>query len=89
MYSRLFILLLLLVPSYSLEAQTVEAAKDCSLRSLQICALHVAQDEAGIVTAPLHLNASSLLWIAPFGAATGFAIDKDAEAIRSLGEQVK
>jgi membrane-associated phospholipid phosphatase len=63
----------------------VAAPKDCRLSSLQICALHIAQDEAGIVTAPFHLRAPSLLWIVPFGAATGIAIDKDAEAIRALG----
>ena len=63
----------------------VSTAKDCGISSLQICAIHVAQDEVGIVTAPFHLSASSLLWIAPFGVATGVAIDKDAEAIRALG----
>lgn len=85
MYSRLVILLLLLVPAYAAHAQTSAPSPDCSLTSLQICALHVAQDEAGIVTAPFHLTASNLLWIAPFGVATGIAIDKDAEAIRTVG----
>jgi hypothetical protein len=63
----------------------ISPAKDCSLSSLQICALHVVQDEAGIVTAPLHLHATSLLWIAPFGIAITVAIEKDPEAIRALG----
>lgn len=84
MYSRFVLLLLLFLPVYTLNAQS-PPAKDCSLSSLQICALHVAQDEAGIVTAPLHLKASNLLWIAPFGVATAIAINKDAEAIRALG----
>jgi PAP2 superfamily len=63
----------------------VSAPKDCRVSTLQICALHIAQDEVGIITAPFHLQASSLLWIAPFGVATGVAIDKDAEAMRALG----
>ena len=63
----------------------VSTVKDCSLSSLQICALHVAQDEVGIVSAPFHLRANSLLWIAPFGVATGVAIEKDSEAIKALG----
>lgn len=85
MYSRFVVLLLLFVPAYTLNAQSSAPSKDCSLSSLQICALHVAQDEVGIVTAPFHLTGSNLLWIAPFGVATGIAIDKDAEAIRTVG----
>lgn len=81
---RLILLLLLLSSCNILRAQ-VTPVKDCRLSSLQICAEHVAQDEVGIVTAPFHLHASSLLWIAPFGVATGVAIDKDAEAIQALG----
>jgi hypothetical protein len=81
---RLILLLLLLFSCSILRAQ-VTPVKDCRLSSLQICAEHVAQDEVGIVTAPFHLHASSLLWIAPFGVATGVAIDKDAEAIQALG----
>ncbi len=76
------LLLSLLATTASAQVSTV---KDCSLSSLQICALHVAQDEVGIVTAPFHLRANSLVWIAPFGVATGVAIEKDSEAIQALG----
>ncbi|HVJ09184.1 MAG TPA: phosphatase PAP2 family protein [Acidisarcina sp.] len=34
---------------------------------------------------PFHLTGANLLWIAPFGVGTGIALDKDAEALRSLG----
>jgi membrane-associated phospholipid phosphatase len=87
MYLRLLFFILLLFTTDALRAQSLPV-KDCGLKSLQICAWHVAQDEGGITTAPFHVhmyNWSSLLWIAPFGAATGIAIDKDAEAMSSLG----
>jgi membrane-associated phospholipid phosphatase len=87
MYSRLAFVLLLLVPASILKAQTSEASKDCSLSSLQICALHVAQDEAGLVTAPFHFTTTNFLWVASFGAVTGYLIDKnkDQDAILKLG----
>lgn len=90
MYSRVFVLLLVSCFSLNLQAQSpASATRECSLSSIQICALHIAQDEVGIVTAPAHLNATSLLWIAPFAAGTGFAIEKDADAIRKLGIDTK
>jgi hypothetical protein len=85
MHPRIPAIILLLVTAIAARAQVAPIAKDCRLSSLQICALHIAQDEVGIVTAPFHLHASSLLWIAPFGAATGIALDKDNEAMRAVG----
>jgi len=58
---------------------------DCTLHSIKPCIVHVAQDEAGIVTSPLRISAKDLLWVAPFGVATGFAIDYDAHLMRDLG----
>jgi hypothetical protein len=84
MHPRIPVIFLLLT-AIAARAQVAPITKDCSLRTLQVCALHVAQDEVGIVTSPLHMHASSLLWIAPFGAATGIAIDKDNEAMRAVG----
>jgi membrane-associated phospholipid phosphatase len=84
MLSRLLVLFLFLLPANALQAQS-PSTKDCGLKSLQICAFHVAQDEVGIVTAPFHLSGTNFLWIAPFGVATGIALDKDAEVIRNLG----
>lgn len=85
MYPRSSAILLLLFTAIAARAQVAPITKDCRLSSLQVCALHVVQDEAGIITSPFHMHASSLLWIAPFGAATGIAIDKDNEAMRAVG----
>ena len=83
MCSRIALIFLLLSTS-GLAAQT-PPAKDCGLSSIQICALHVAQDEVGIVTAPLRITQSDVPWIAAFAVGTGVGIDKDAEAIKALG----
>ncbi len=82
MHSRIPVIFLLL-STCALIAQTAPA--NCGLTSIQICALHVAQDEVGIVTSPLHMTQSDVPWIAAFGLGTGVAIDKDAEAIKALG----
>src|SRR6266702_4148539 len=89
MLLRLLSLLLLASSTYTLSAQSASPTKDCSISSLQICALHVAQDEAGIVTAPLHLKTSNFLWIAPFAAGVGYAITKDSDAMQKLGVDTK
>ena len=59
--------------------------QDCRLSSVQTCVKHVVQDEMGIVMSPLHAPASNLLWILPFGAATGIAVHYDTRAMRDLG----
>jgi hypothetical protein len=60
-------------------------ARACDLHALMVCVKHVAEDEKGIVLSPLHAPAEDLLWIVPFGAATGVAIHYDTEAIQDLG----
>jgi membrane-associated phospholipid phosphatase len=55
------------------------------LHSIKPCFVHLAQDEVGIVTSPFRIQAKDLFWIAPFGVATGFAIDYDAHMMRDLG----
>ncbi len=87
MYPRL-LALLLLFPTCAVMAQT-PPAKECGLKAIQVCALHVAQDELGLVAFPFHMTGYNVAWIAPFAAGTGIAIDKDAEAIRSLGVDKK
>lgn len=59
--------------------------EECLLSTPKLCALHVLQDEVGIVTSPSRISRKDILWIIPFGVATGVAIDFDAHAMRSLG----
>lgn len=78
-------MLLLLFSTNAARAQVKAPVQDCGLKSLQICALHVAQDEVGIITAPFHLSAPSYFWLLPFGAATGIALDTDDRALQAVG----
>lgn len=59
--------------------------QQCLLSRPKVCALHVVQDEAGILASPSRISPKDLLWLVPFGVATGVAIDYDAHAMRSLG----
>lgn len=59
--------------------------RSCDLSNLVVCVKHVAEDEKGIVLSPLRAPAENLLWIVPFGAATGVAFHYDTEAIQDLG----
>lgn len=58
--------------------------QECVLSKPRVCALHVVQDEEGILASPSRTSAKDLLWLIPFGVATGAAIDYDAHAMRSL-----
>lgn len=60
-------------------------SRPCDLGSLMVCVKHVAQDEKGIVLSPIHAPAYNLLWIVPFGVATGVSLHYDTEAIQDLG----
>lgn len=84
MFFRLSLFLLCLACAFQLSAQTSQN-DDCGLHSVKPCFVHLAQDQVGIVTSPLRISAKDLLWIAPFGVATGFAIDYDAHVMRDLG----
>jgi hypothetical protein len=85
MPSRLFVILLLLFSTNVTRAQVNVPVQECGLKSLQVCVLHVAQDEVGIITAPFHLSSPSYYWLLPFGAATGIALDTDNEAMQAVG----
>lgn len=82
--SPLTLSLLLLIGPLAAAGQTPDAPQ-CRLSHLAVCVKHVAQDEAGIVTSPLRTTPGDLLWILPFGAATGAAVHYDTEAIQDLG----
>ena len=84
---RAVLLLLAVLLPIGLQAQVQARQQDeCDLDRLQVCLVHILQDERGIVTSPARMRPSDLLWIAPFGLATGVAIDYDAHALRSLGQ---
>ncbi len=89
MISRVFALGFLLFASVAAQAQAVPAAagpaKDCGLDAIQICALHVLQDEARIVTSPFRLDRNDLLWLAPLAAGTGYTLTQDAGIMQDLG----
>lgn len=57
----------------------------CDIRSLQVCAHHILQDEGHILTSPIHARPKDLLWIAPLGVATAVAIHYDSQALQKLG----
>ncbi len=62
-----------------------KVSEECGIKAIQICALHVAQDEWGIVTAPLRLRASDELKVVGFGLGTTLAMATDVGAIQDLG----
>jgi len=74
-----------LLLSFVASAQ-VAAVKECDINALQICALHVLQDEVHIVTSPLRIRPDDLLWIAPFAAGTGYTLTQDASIMQDLGQ---
>jgi hypothetical protein len=88
MFVRGIIFVLVLVPLV-LQAQMTPQRDECRATEPGICARHMLADEAGIVTSPLRTQAGDLLWILPFGIATGAAIDYDAHAMRTLGHHPK
>lgn len=59
--------------------------QECLLSAPKVCALHVVQDEEGILASPTRTSTKDLFWLVPFGVATGVALDYDAHTMRSLG----
>ncbi len=84
----MFLFLATVLPA-ALQAQMQPPPDECLLTRPGVCARHVLGDEKGILTSPLHVRTKDLLWIAPFGLATGVAIDYDAHALRTLGYHPK
>lgn len=85
MFVREFCFLLAALMPLAMRAQTQPQRDECEATTPGICLRHILEDEGNIVTSPLRVRPSDLLWIAPFGLATGVAIDYDAHALRSLG----
>lgn len=58
---------------------------ECGIKAIPTCALHVAQDEWGIVTAPLRLRERDALAVVSFGLGTTLAFATDVNAMQELG----
>jgi hypothetical protein len=89
MHPRIFAFFLL-IPACTPWAQTLPNApaagsKECGIKAIQICALHVAQDEVGIITAPLRMKQSDLPTLIIFSAGTGAALATDVDAMDAVG----
>jgi len=85
MFVRGILLFLAAAMPLALQAQTQSKQDECMLTQPGVCARHVLGDEVGILTSPLQVRTKDLLWIAPFGVATGVALHYDAEALSTLG----
>jgi hypothetical protein len=95
MYPRILVLFLLLVATCASIAQTpangsttgnaTKPTDECGIKAIQMCALHVAQDEWGIVTAPLRLRQPDALKVVGFGLGTTLAFATDVNAMEELG----
>lgn len=59
-------------------------SRECGIKAIQICALHVAQDEVGIVTAPFRIRKPDLPMLAFVGAGTGLALATDVDAMQAF-----
>src|SRR3954464_2790036 len=85
MFVRGILLFLAAAMPLAAQVQTQSKQDECLLTQPGVCARHVLGDEIGILTSPLHARTKDLLWIAPFGIATGVAVHYDADALRELG----
>ena len=82
-FSAAFLLIAVFSPILAL-GQSAQP-QECVLSAPKVCALHIVQDEEGILASPTRTSAKDFFWIVPFGVATGVALDYDAHAMRSLG----
>ena len=84
-------LLLSLCVSHAAPGQTPGSAssasdvKECGIKAIPTCALHVAQDEWGIVTAPLRFRERNMPMVAAFGLGTTLALATDTDAMQKVG----
>jgi hypothetical protein len=90
MYSRLFAISLLLSTTLAFGQDPVAGlvpkdSDECGITAIQTCILHVAQDEWGIVKAPLRLRQSDIPAVAAFGVGTTLALATDTAAMGKVG----
>jgi hypothetical protein len=89
MHPRILAIFLLISTCASLAQSPASSApatdsRECGIKAIQICALHVAQDEVGIVTAPFRIRQPDLPALAVFGAGTGLALATDVDAMQAF-----
>ena len=93
MHLRLPILSLLFSLSLSLAvlaqdpsgAPVTQNEKECGIKAIPTCALHVAQDEWGIITAPTRWRGPDAPMVTAFGLGTALALATDTDAMAKLG----
>jgi membrane-associated phospholipid phosphatase len=57
----------------------------CDITHLGRCIQDLGEDEKGVFTSPLRLQAKDAYWLAPLGSATGLAFAYDADAAQAVG----
>jgi hypothetical protein len=93
MHLRFPMLLLLLTLCLSLAAVGQDSTgtlaakneKECGITAIQTCALHVAQDEWGLITAPMRWREHDARMVAAFGIGTTIALASDTAAMGEVG----
>jgi hypothetical protein len=66
-------------------APTAKNDKECGFKAIPTCALHVAQDEWGIVTAPTRWRERDAPMVAAFGLGTTLALATDTDVMGKVG----
>ena len=66
-------------------ASSANDDKECGIKAIPTCALHVAQDEWGIVTAPIRWREADAPMVAAFGVGTALALSTDRSAMQMVG----
>lgn len=74
-----------LSPTGSPDRHPAPTTDECGIKTIPTCVLHVAQDEWGIVRAPLRLRASDEPTLAVFGVTTTLALATDTDAMAKVG----
>jgi hypothetical protein len=93
MHLRLLLICLLLSLSLSLAALCQDPAnapaakddKECGIKAIPTCALHVAQDEWGILTAPTRWRERNAPEVVAFGLGTTLALATDTDVMGKVG----
>lgn len=78
-----FVLTAIIFPALAQGQATQQ--QECVLSAPKVCALHVIQDEEGILASPRRTSATDFFWIIPFVVATGVSLHYDARAMSALG----